>query len=77
MEKILDRIIEWIEYFKKRDDLIEKRLLNIEDYLASSTEERIQELMDRLDKLEEVIEEPLEEESDDEPTDSDSDGDIE
>lgn len=53
MDKLIEKIIEWIEYLKKKDDLTEKRLANIEDYLSNSTEEKINNLLVRLEALEE------------------------
>lgn len=56
MDKILQMIVQWIEYFKKQDDKTEKRLDNIENYLTNmntrENDDRILELIQRLEKLE-------------------------
>lgn len=52
MDKILNKIIEWLEYFKKKDLVFEERLNSIEEYLENSTDNSYSEILERLKKLE-------------------------
>lgn len=52
MEKLLELVVTWIEYFKKKDEILEKRLGNIEEYLESSTETNFTLFVKRLEALE-------------------------
>lgn len=52
MEKLLESIVTWIEYFKKKDEVNDKRLDNIEDYLSERPSSDYSELISRLEVLE-------------------------
>ena len=58
MDKVLGKIVEWIEYFKNKDDVVDKRLENIENYLTNmsskETDSKLDTLMERLEKLEKI-----------------------
>lgn len=71
MERLLSKLVEWLEYFKKKDAINDKRFNNIEDFLSKSSDENIELLIKRLEKLEEEVLE------DDNTTNTDDDGIIE
>lgn len=60
MEKILTMLVNWIEYFKKKDSVIDERINNIEEYLES-LDSSLESLVTRLEKLEEKPKEEVKE----------------